>query len=962
MSMVKVASRLSSLCFVTFVVGMLLMVVSVEWVTAGLAAAATEPTPTLLEKSDRGTVQLPGGMDPMDVVRTVERNRARLGGRDGVSELGFDALAGDSLLLHVAGESRLVDHPAPADGVGPAFHIGGDPVYGPADNSQELPAIASDGANYLVVWTDTRSGMWDIYGTRVSAGGTVLDTVGIAISTAGNIQQCPAVAFDGTDYLVVWEDDRSGWWGIYGARVSVGGTVLDPGGIAISTAAYQHGAPAIAFDGTNCLVVWSDSRSGTGYDIYCARVSAGGSVLDPAGIAVSTAAGDQREPVVAFDGTNYLVAWHDCRNGSYNPDIYCARVSAGGSVLDPAGIAVSTAVGYQWYPAVAFDGTNYLVAWEDHRSTYWDIYGARVSVGGTVLDTAGIAICTAARDQWGTAIAFDGTNYLVVWQDYRSGSEWDIYGARVSAGGSVLDPAGIAISTAPNGQGEPSVAFDGTNYLVAWDDVRNGAYIDIYGARVSVGGSALDPAGIAISTSANSQMYPAVAFDGTNYLVAWSDYRSGTNYDIYGARVSAGGNVLDPGGIAISTAVRDQSQSAIAFDGTNYLVVWEDARGGSDWDIYGARVSTGGTVLDPGGIAISTAARDQQDPAVVFDGTDYLVAWSDYRSGSGRDIYGARVSVGGSVLDPGGIAISAAANDQTYPAIAFDGTNCLVVWHDMRSDTSWDIYGARVSPAGSVVDPDGIAITNAAGDQSPAVAFDGTNYLVVWEDARGGSDWDIYGARVSPAGSVVDPDGIAICTAVRDQQDPAVVFDGTDYLVAWSDYRSGSDRDIYGARVDPAGTVLDPAGMPISVEAYDQGYPAVARGGSSGILIAYQSFTPPPVYASHRIWGNAWEQTVGVGEKQTPAAYRAYQSYPNPFNPFCRIRYDIATAARVSLRVFDVSGGLVRTLVDAWREPGVFSEVWDGRDDTGKQLPSGVYLLRLEAGDLVTMGKAVLLK
>ena len=116
-----------------------------------------------------------------------------------------------------------------------------------------------------------------------------------------------------------------------------------------------------------------------------------------------------------------------------------------------------------------------------------------------------------------------------------------------------------------------------------------------------------------------------------------------------------------------------------------------------------------------------------------------------------------------------------------------------------------------------------------AGDQfSPAVAFDGTNYLVVWEDARWAAH-DIYGARVSRGGTVLDPTGSRSRPRRDDQRVPSVAFDGTNYLVAWQDGRVGTTYDIYGARVSPAGTVLDPGGIPISTAAGYQGAPASLR-------------------------------------------------------------------------------------------------------------------------------------
>ena len=265
-------------------------------------------------------------------------------------------------------------------------------------------------------------------------------------------------------------------------------------------------------------------------------------MLDPDGILISTGIVNQVNPSVAFDGTNYLVVWWDGTTGQY--DAHGARVSPAGAVLDPSGIRISTTGAF--VPQVAFDGTNYLVVWNNDVS----IAGARVSPAGTVLDPSGIPISTATGTKLAPALAFDGTNYLVTWEDNRAGSS-DIYGARVSPAGTVIDPSGIAISSATNDQRAAAVAFDGTNYLVAWEDSRSGSY-DIYGARVSPAGVVLDPSGIAVSTASSHQQAPSLAFDGGNYFAAWEDVRSGSSFDIYGSRVAQSGGVLDPAGILIS--------------------------------------------------------------------------------------------------------------------------------------------------------------------------------------------------------------------------------------------------------------------------------------------------------------------------------------------------------------------------------------------------------------------------
>jgi hypothetical protein len=90
-----------------------------------------------------------------------------------------------------------------------------------------------------------------------------------------------------------------------------------------------------------------------------------------------------------------------------------------------------------------------------------------------------------------------------------------------------------------------------------------------------------------------------------------------------------------------------------------------------------------------------------------------------------------------------------------------------------------------------------------------------------------------------------------------------------------------------------------------------------------------------------------------------PETFTLYPAYPNPFNPVTTIRFDIPEGAAnlLSLRIFDINGGLVETLMEGQREPGIYTVQWDGSDQ-----PSGVYFSRLESGPTVAVRKLILLK
>jgi hypothetical protein len=379
----------------------------------------------------------------------------------------------------------------------------------------------------------------------------------------------PAVAY-GTngEYLVVWQSVQGGAAGyaIYGQRVSSSGALLGSR-VSISTGTGDQWEPDVAYNSISneYLVVWRGNPSGTtAYIIYGQRVSSSGALLGenfhistvPAGSAVEW----QEEPDVAYNSASneYLVVWADVRNGYSNLDVYGQRVSSSGALLGSE-IPISTASGYQAYPAVAYNSISdeYLVVWDDARSGYSNanVYGQRVSSSGALLGSE-FPISTASGAQDYPAVAYNSTDnqYLVVWEDERAGSSnEDIYGQRVSSSGALLG-SNFPISTASGRQAQTEVAYNSTSneYMVVWHDQRNGSSdFDIYGQRVSSSGVLLDSE-FPISTASRVQAIPAVAYNSTSneYLFVWYDERNGTETctmgcsDIYGQRVSGSGALL----------------------------------------------------------------------------------------------------------------------------------------------------------------------------------------------------------------------------------------------------------------------------------------------------------------------------------------------------------------------------------------------------------------------------------
>jgi len=559
-------------------------------------------------------------------------------------------------------------------------------------------------------------------------------------------------------------------------------------------------------------------------------------------------AGQQYAPAVAFNGSEYLAVWRDVNptNGSW---LYGARVSREGVVLEPSGIPILP-YNQEARPAIAGNAEGYLVVWCEPRSgsaSGSDVLGLRLSPSGQPLDPGGFLICGANGDQTTIAVAASSTNFLVVWRDMRSGNG-DIYGARITSMGVNLDPQGLPICTTTNEQRSPAVTCRENSFLVAWSDDRGTVadprdVLDIYGTLVMADGSVSSSDGFAISTASGSQTSVSVASSATGFFAAWEDRRNVLGNpmrrppDLYGTRISAGGTVLDPGGIALATTDWDNWSPVVVSDLDGFFVAHTHIGASAGRFLLGVRISNDG-VVSPTWRFITESPIHRETPFLVSAADDgegnALFVWEDDRDtgSSNPDIYGARIR-NGEVLERGGIPISAASNDQRAPVAAFDGEHYLTVWEDFRNPTNGiDIYGIRLDALGNLVDAEPFLIAAGPHDETkPAISFDGSQFVVVWRD---GAVNDFFATRVSTNGVVMDRAPLRLSTGGNANHRARIASSQNGNLIVWDTLNS---YDIYGTILSKAGTFVTTNPVPIGTRPTGEYLPSVASDGHDFLVV-----------------------------------------------------------------------------------------------------------------------------
>lgn len=330
-----------------------------------------------------------------------------------------------------------------------------------------------------------------------------------------------------------------------------------------------------------------------------------------------------------------------------------------------------------------------------------------------------------------------------------------------------------------------------------------------------------------VQPAAGTKQTPLVAPGADCALAVWTDWRATSQdpqseQDIYALRVSAAGQALDAVPIALATAAGAQTNPRAAWNGSCWLVTWESQDFNGSYyasAIRGLRIAADGTKLDAQPIVIRPP---QWSSGLMYDlcsnGSSWLVV-SEGTSAGENDLVGQRIAANGQVLDTTPVVLVPATYYLFfYVRVASAGGEYLLSWSGASSQRGRRFSSALAPLASEFTLP------------SSNFASNGSSYLIAWTVTGGlvASPMALNGTLSFPAGVTVDP------TSYLEPPAPPS-WDGQHWWVAW---RNGFDG-IRTARLDAAGTVLDPGGVLVSGVAVSATSSCAVAGLANGAEVAW---------------------------------------------------------------------------------------------------------------------------
>jgi hypothetical protein len=755
------------------------------------------------------------------------------------------------------------------------------------------------------------------------------------------------------------------------------------------------------------------------YNIGAQRIDAEGNVLwGPMGVVVCAAPSSQNTPVIATDmAEGAIIAWYDARSG--NPRPHIQRIDSNGTALWAAdGIAIECDSTSAYDSQIVSDGAGgaivVFLAW----GSSIDVLAQRFNPSGNSLwQAGGVPVCAATNQQNTPRAASDGSHGVIAtWQDRRT-NVYDIYAQRIDASGAARwTTNGVALYASPTkDEYNPVIAADGFGgAIVAWEDYRNqvagDATCDIYASRIdSLGGFLWGASGVPVVVSPYmNDKFAGIVPDGSGGAL----FKYEASQCIFMQSLGASGAQRWAQRLQLTPTGSIQSNSVMCGDGAGGAVVaWRDDRiGASTWGVYAQRVDTTKAYFWKAyGTPFIIEATVFTPEISSLDGGNALIIWSrqngvgtfakriEGEHGAGG-IPEARITgVTDVPADEGGLLrVALRASDLDNVSEPIYPISTYALWQRVDDPMLLAKLAGAANVRSALNDklgeaPEGCSLIELGGKTylsapaGPATTSmpPGSWELVASMPARQAADYLVRATTVVDSSAAGTPWAVYVATT-----------HSTTTSVWWT---SAPDSGYSVDNLAPAPPVglageqsFSPEGLSLAWSANTErdlkGY-AVYRGTSADFAASADnrvgSPAAPSFFDAEWSWDAGYHYKVsaidvhdnespcavlgpdGVTGVETPAAVqitRLHQNIPNPFNPATSIRFDLKERGFVSLRVYDASGRLIRVLASGERAAGRYVEAWDGRDEAGRNVASGVYFCRLEAGTFTSAKKMLLLR
>lgn len=748
--------------------------------------------------------------------------------------------------------------------ISPIQPLPGDALVGLATGDQTTPSIARGGSGHLLAWSDRRTTLssnaggvesgTEIFAVRLDANGQRIESTPFAVSNLPGADTAPLVEWNGQNWLVVWKSQAplaSPYSSaVVGVRVSPQGALLDSAPLVILPYSFSEiGTLVLASDGANWVVA-AQGTSGGAANLRAARVSPAGALLDATPVELIPESGQLLNYELAYAQGSFLLVWS--RYSGTSDDVVGRRFGSALNWQDAAPFTIGATAADDSAPQLGSNGAQFLVAWQGGatNSTWSHVHAARVASSGQVLDASPLTLATNMYYGVGprAAPAFDGANWFVSWND--NGTRF----ARISAAGALLDASGFLADAAPNSTlvAPLFAASPAGGVELAWSDARAGSYegLDVYTARLS------GPAGAGVqtcvSTGASAQVGADLVRGITNSLLVFRSETSGARR-ILASRLDANGVALDAEPLVVATGPSEGEPSA-AFDGSVYLITWESA---SNALIYMRRLSPNGAWLDAQPVSLGIGARPE---AAGMNG-EFLVtyvrsyAWPlmqypHYLRVRGSD---------GAVL---GAPVVLSSNFTIETDVCSLDGRWLVAWQRnyWNNDPHSDVNAAFVDANGVATTPFWVAGAFNWYNHSVSVASAGDQALISWVYGTASNlTRRIHTRRIDGAGVFLDANPVPLIAGVNAEQfNPSAGWNGSEYVVAWQDLRASTSMidtrsDLYVARVTRQGALLDPLGVAVELGGVSECGPALLGVGGGRALLASSRFEPSSGLAAYRM-------------------------------------------------------------------------------------------------------------